>query len=54
VEQKKYNIMGKIQENRKFERTEKQDNPTSANIDLNTNKKFDLENETIVEKKKES
>ena len=46
--------MGKIQENRKFERTEKQDTPTSSNIDLNTNKKFDLDNDTIVEKKNES
>lgn len=43
--------MGIIEDNKKFKRTKTQNNPTSTNIDLDTNKEFDLNNKTIVEKK---
>ncbi|QNM86351.1 hypothetical protein H9W90_04290 [Polaribacter pectinis] len=43
--------MGIIKDNKKFERTKTQDNPTSINRNLKENKKFELENETIVEQK---
>ncbi|WP_171032312.1 hypothetical protein [Polaribacter aestuariivivens] len=43
--------MGIIKENKKFERTKTQDNPTSVNRNLKENKEFDLDNKTIVEQK---